>query len=133
PYAKTGEVHLRVTALAETAELADELISERIRQIEERLGNYVYGFDDETLESVIVRMLNERRQTVATAESCTGGLLASRITDVSGSSNVFPGGVVNYSNDSKTVLVYVPADVIQQHGAVSPEVAEALAAGARKR
>ena len=133
PYAKTGEVHLRVTALAENAENAETMIAERIDRIKERLGDHVYGFDEETLESVVVRLLMERKQTVATAESCTGGLLATRITDVPGSSNVFPGGVVNYSNESKTDLVYVPADLIQQHGAVSPEVAEALATGARKR
>jgi nicotinamide-nucleotide amidase len=133
PYAKLGEVHLRVTAKADSPVAADQLIAERIELIKERLGDHVYGFNDESLESVVVKMLIERGMKVATAESCTGGMLASRITDVPGSSVVFPGGVINYSNESKTDLVYVPAETIAKHGAVSPEVAEALAIGARKR
>ena len=79
------------------------------------------------------RLLRSRKQTVATAESCTGGLTAQRITDVAGSSAVFPGGVVAYSNAAKTDLVAVPADVIARVGAVSPDVAQALAEGARRR
>lgn len=133
PYAKVGEVHLRVTARADDAESADRLIEERVALLVERLGDHVYGFDDEAMEVVVVRLLDERGQTVATAESCTGGLLASRITEVPGSSRVFPGGAVSYSNEAKTELVHVPADLIAAHGAVSAEVAEALAQGARRR
>lgn len=133
PYAKTGEVHLRVSAFADDAETADRLIQSKVSEIQERLESFIYGYDDDPLESAVVRLLESNGWTVATAESCTGGMLASRITEVPGSSRVFPGGVVNYSNEAKTDLVYVPAELIQAHGAVSPEVAEALARGASRR
>ena len=133
PYAKVGEVHLRVSAFAETAELAEAMISERAAQVRERLGNAVYGTDDNPIEYAVVQALKERGQTVATAESCTGGLVAQRLTDIEGSSEVFMGGVVAYSNAAKTDLVFVPAELIERVGAVSPEVAKALAEGAQKR
>lgn len=133
PYAKVGEVHLRVTAKADTAEAADALIAERAKLVRERLGNAIYGENDDPLEKAVVALLKSKGQTVATAESCTGGLVAQRITDVSGSSAVFPGGVVAYSNAAKTDLVSVPADMIARVGAVSEEVAQALAEGARQR
>jgi nicotinamide-nucleotide amidase len=133
PYAKTGEVHLRVTAQAEGVEAAEALIEPVVREITERLGTHVYAYDDETLEGAVVRMLRQAGLTLATAESCTGGLLAQRITDVPGSSEVFLGGVVAYSNEAKTSLVGVPQEMIRSHGAVSREVAEALAAGVRAR
>jgi nicotinamide-nucleotide amidase len=133
PYAKTGEVHLRVTARADDAEVADRMIAERVAQIEERLGNHIYAFDDEPLETAVVHLLDSRGWTVATAESCTGGLLSTRITDVPGSSRVFCGGVVVYSNEAKSDMVSVPAGLIAAHGAVSREVAESLARGARER
>lgn len=109
------------------------MIAERAAQIRERLASFIYGDDETTLEDAVVRLLTTKRLTVATAESCTGGLLASRITSVPGSSVVFPGGVVSYSNDAKTDLVHVPSDMIREHGAVSRQVAESLAIGARKR
>jgi len=133
PYAKVGEVHLRVTAKADTAEHAEALIAERAALVRARLGNAIYGENDETLEYAVVTLLKARGQTVSTAESCTGGLVAQRITDVSGCSAVFIGGVVAYSNAAKTDLVAVPADMIARVGAVSPEVAQALAEGARRR
>ncbi len=133
PYAKVGEVHLRVTARADSADEADRMIRERADLVKARLGEVVYGEDENTLEQVVVNLLKTRKQTVATAESCTGGLTAQRITDVAGSSAVFPGGVVAYSNAAKTDLVAVPADVIARMGAVSPDVAQALAEGARRR
>jgi len=133
PYAKTGEVHLRVTAQAGSVQATEALIEPVVRQIEARLGSHVYAYDDEPLEAAVVRMLREAGMTLATAESCTGGLLAKRITDVPGSSDVYLGGVVAYSNDAKVNLVGVPADLIAAHGAVSREVAEALATGARCR
>lgn len=133
PYAKVGEVHLRITAFAETAEAADQVIAERATQIRERLGHVVYGEGEDTLELAVVRLLQQRGETAATGESCTGGLLAGRITDVPGSSKVFLGGVVAYSNAAKTVFLGVPAELIERVGAVSEEVAQALAEGARDR
>jgi len=133
PYAKTGEVHLRVSAMAESAEAADAMIAPVVAEIERRLGDHIYSSDDEPLETAVVRLLTERGLTIAAAESCTGGLLATRITDVPGSSRVFLGGAVTYSNEAKTDLVSVPAELIERRGAVSPEVAEAMARGARAR
>jgi nicotinamide-nucleotide amidase len=133
PYAKVGEVHLRVTAKADTAEEAERMIAERAALVRERLGEALYGENDDPLEMAVVALLKARSQTVSTAESCTGGLVAQRITDVSGSSAVFLGGVVAYSNEAKTDLVAVPAEMIAAVGAVSPEVAQALAEGARNR
>ena len=133
PYAKVGEVHLRVTARANTAEEADALIKERAQLVRERLGNAIYGENEDPIEKAVVTLLAAKQQTVATAESCTGGLAAQRITDIAGSSTVFPGGVVVYSNAAKTDLVAVPAETLAHVGAVSSEVAKALAEGARKR
>ena len=133
PYAKLGEVHLRVTAKAGSGEAAESLVDGMARTVAERLGEVVYGYDDETLESVLVKLLRERGKSVATAESCTGGMLAARITEVPGSSEVFPGGVVSYSNPAKATLVSVPPEMIEAYGAVSPQVAEKLAEGARHR
>jgi nicotinamide-nucleotide amidase len=133
PYAKTGEVHLRITASGDGVEEAESLIGPMAAEIERRLGDFVYALDDEPLESALVRLLAERGLTMATAESCTGGLLSARITDVAGSSAVFAGGAVTYSNAAKTDLVGVDAELIVQRGAVSLEVARAMAEGARER
>ncbi|MDW8209043.1 MAG: competence/damage-inducible protein A [Chloroherpetonaceae bacterium] len=133
PYAKVGEVHLRVTARADTVEEAERMVRERAALVRQRLGDAIYGENDDPLEKAVVELLRQRGRTVATAESCTGGLVAQRITDVPGSSAVFMGGVVAYSNAAKTDLVAVPAELIARVGAVSPEVAEALAVGAQRR
>jgi nicotinamide-nucleotide amidase len=133
PYAKVGEVHLRVTAEADTAEQADAMIAARAAQVRERLGDAIYGENDDPLEKAVVDLLVARRQTVSTAESCTGGLVAERITNVAGSSAVFVGGVVAYSNAVKTALVGVPEEMLARVGAVSAEVGQALAEGARAR
>ena len=133
PYAKTGEVHLRVAAGADDAETANRMVEERVAEIRRRLGDHVYAFDDEPLEFAVVRLFMERGLTIATAESCTGGLLAMRLTEVPGSSAVFLGGAVTYSNEAKSDMVGVPADLIARVGAVSQEVAEAMATGACER
>ena len=133
PYAKVGEVHLRVTARADTADAANALIRARADEVKTRLGSAVYAEDDETLEMAVVKLLKAKAATVATAESCTGGLVAQRITEVSGSSSVFPGGVVAYANEAKTDLVGVSEETLARVGAVSPEVAQALAEGVRAR
>ncbi|HYC62576.1 MAG TPA: competence/damage-inducible protein A [Thermoanaerobaculia bacterium] len=96
-------------------------------------GERLFGFDDDTLESVVGKLLRERGQTVATAESCTGGLLGSRITDVAGSSAYYLGGIVCYTADAKMKLAGVPLELIREHGEVSEPVAIALANGIRER
>jgi nicotinamide-nucleotide amidase len=133
PYAKTGEVHFRVSCLTDDPDEADRLIDERIARMRELLGDHIYGFDEETLEQVVVRTLMERRLSIATAESCTGGMLAMRITSVPGSSAVFPGAVVTYSNRIKNELLGVSEDILARVGAVSREVAEDMAKAARER
>ena len=133
PYAKSGEVHFRITAKTPTMDEALSLISDMECKARERLGDFVYGVDDETLECVVVRMLIEQRQKLALAESCTGGLIANRITNVPGSSDTFLAGVTAYSNHAKTDLLGVPAELIKEHGAVSPQTAEAMAEGAAAR
>jgi nicotinamide-nucleotide amidase len=133
PYAKTGEVHVRVSARADDAETADRVIEGRVVEIAERLGDHLYAFDDEPLEAAVVRQFGEKALTVATGESCTGGMLAMRLTDVPGSSKVFLGGAVTYTNEAKTALLGVPEALFPRVGAVSEEVAAAMAQGARER
>src|SRR5207249_3871117 len=101
--------------------------------LEQALGEAVFSNDGASLEEVVGRLLVSRRASIAVAESCTGGLLAQRITSVSGSSAYFPGGIVCYSNDWKTHWLDVPEELLQSQGAVSAAVAEALAAGIRRR
>ena len=133
PLAGQGEVVLRLTAKSPTWDEAGRLIAELEAEVRGRLGSCVFGEDDTGLPEVVVRTLTERRQSLSTAESCTGGLIGSRITDVSGSSRCYAGGVVSYSNEAKSDLLGVPPAVIDRHGAVSPEVAELMARGVRER
>ncbi|NLC52480.1 MAG: nicotinamide-nucleotide amidohydrolase family protein, partial [Firmicutes bacterium] len=133
PLASEGEVRLRLTAAAETVAQAEEVIADLESKLRARLGRTIYGVDDETLEAVVVSLLQERGETLAVAESCTGGLLANRITDVPGASAVFDRGVVTYSNRSKAELLGIPATVIERVGAVSTEVATLMAQGVRDR
>lgn len=133
PYAKTGEVELRITAKADTEEEARALIvpvEEKVRGI---LGDRIYGADVNSLEEVCFSLLQEARLTVGFAESCTGGLMAKRLTDLPGSSHVFQGGVVCYTNGVKETLLGVPHDLLEAYGAVSAPVAQAMAQGTRER
>lgn len=130
PYAKEGEMFLRVTAKAESAAEADRLCRPLMDEITGRLGAYVYGIDAESLEKRVVELLLEQGKKITTAESCTGGLLSKRITDIAGSSAVFGKGVVTYANAVKEELLGVPRDMLEQHGAVSEPVARAMAEGA---
>ena len=132
PYAKQAEVQLRVTASAVTTDLANALIQPIVDEIKSRLGIAVYSDNDDDLETRVVMMLVERGETVATAESCTGGLLAGRLTGVPGSSEVFGTGVVAYSNATKVALVGVQQATLEAVGAVSHDVAAELAVGIRK-
>jgi nicotinamide-nucleotide amidase len=130
--ATSGQTELHLAADgAESEALA--LIAAREGELRELFAHKIFGVDDDTLEAVVGRILTERGETVSTAESCTGGLLASRITDVAGSSAYFMGGAVCYTAAAKTDLAFVDPRLIAEHGEVSEEVAIALARGARKR
>ena len=133
PYAKEGECYLRVTAKAATVEEADALCQPLIDEIKSRLGDFVYSVDVETLEELVVSLLKEQGKTLATAESCTGGLLAKRLTDVSGSSAVFHMGCVTYANEAKEMLLHVDHQTLLDHGAVSEETAREMAEGILRR
>ena len=100
--------------------------------VREELGSNIFGVDDEDLESVVVRQLTEHRKTLAIAESCTGGCIAHRITNVPGASAVFVAGLVTYSNDAKQRFLGVRAETLAEHGAVSEAVAREMAEGARR-
>lgn len=130
PYAKDGEALLRVTAMAETKDKAEELCKPVISEICSRLGDYVYGLDYSCIEEAVVKMLKSRNLKVATAESCTGGLIAKRITDISGSSQIFECGIVSYANEIKHKVLGVSADDLEIYGAVSEPVAKQMAQGA---
>jgi nicotinamide-nucleotide amidase len=128
-----GIIELHLTAQAKSEKEAEKLLDELSGQLESVLGEHVFSLREETLEQVVGELLKFKGYTLATAESCTGGRLAGRITDVPGSSEYFLEGVVAYSNDAKVSLLGVPGKLIQEYGAVSPEVAEAMAIGIRRR
>ena len=132
PYAKEGECELRVTAKAPTQEEAQALLLPKVEELKARFGALVYGVDVPSLEYVVLEGLKARGLTLGTAESCTGGLIAKRLTDVSGSSQVFRGGVVSYTNEVKHGVLGVPQALLDQYGAVSEPVARAMAEGARQ-
>ncbi len=133
PYANEGECFLRVTAKAATKAEADALCAPIIEEIKKRIGDSIYSVDVNSLEETVVNLLRESGKRIATAESCTGGLLAKRITDISGSSEVFEMGAVTYANRIKELLLGVPHDVLAEKGAVSEEVARAMAEGIVKK
>jgi nicotinamide-nucleotide amidase len=112
---------------------ANQILDEMVKRMALALGEHLYSTEGEAMEEVVARALTENRATIAVAESCTGGLLAERLTNIPGSSVYFLGGVVCYSNELKSALVDVPAELIESKGAVSSEVALALADGIRKR
>lgn len=132
-YAKDGEMFVRVTAKAETAEKAAALCRPLARKIRERIGDTAYSIDVDSLEALVVSELKERHLTLATAESCTGGLVAKRLTDIPGASGVFEMGAVTYANRIKSMLLGVPEEMLERHGAVSEQVAAAMAQGVREK
>lgn len=132
PYAKDGEALLRVTAMAMTKEDAESLCEPVIEEIKKRLDAYVYGVDYNCIEEAAVAMLKEHHLKVATAESCTGGLIAKRITDVPGASEVFECGIISYANEIKHKVLGVSEDDLNKYGAVSEPVAKQMAQGALK-
>lgn len=131
PLAKTHEVHLRITARAPDRPAAEKMIAPLEAEIRRRLGDHIYGVDDESLEVLVGRMLREAALTLAVAESCTGGLIGHRLTNVPGSSDYFLASLVTYSDRAKASLLNVPEETIHRHGAVSAEVARAMAEGVR--
>lgn len=128
-YAKLREVHLVIMAKARNERLALRAISSIEKKIRSRLKDYIFGYDDETLESVVGKRLVERKMTLAVAESCTGGLIANRITDASGSSKYFKAGIVTYSNEAKESFLGVSVGTLKKYGAVSGPVAIEMAKG----
>ena len=124
--ARPGEVDVRIIGPHSTLERADKIVRAE-------LGDAIFTADDKTLEEVLVGLLTEKKQTLATGESCTGGLLANRITNVPGASEVFLGGYIAYSNDAKIDTLNVDSKLIEKHGAVSEPVARAMAEGARRQ
>ena len=131
PNAKPTGTELRITAHAPTREEALRLIAPVEEQVKAILKDKVIGVDVDSLEEVCLRLLKDRGLTVGTAESCTGGLMAKLLTDLPGSSAVFRGGVVSYTDGVKAGLLGVPQDLLDRYGAVSPQVAEAMARGAK--
>ena len=129
-YAKTGEVHLRVTAKAASTEAAEQMIKPVVKELKKRFGSKVYSVKEEgTLEMAVVRLLKKHELTVTTAESCTGGLLAGRIVNVPGASQVFREGFITYSNKAKRKVLDVSKSTLKKYGAVSKETAREMAAG----
>ena len=133
PYAGTAEVRLRVTARAQSEAEAEAMTVPVIERVRATLGDLIYAVDEPSLESTCLHLLQKRGLTFAAAESCTGGLIAKRITDLSGASQVFPGGVVSYTNAVKRDLLGVSAETLEKFGAVSAETALEMALGVRER
>ena len=131
PYAGSGEVKLRITARAATSEAAVQLLEPVEAEIRARTGALCFGVDEASLASVLLDQLRRRGQTLAVAESCTGGGLGASLAAVPGASDVLLGGVIAYANRVKHGLLGVPAELLEAHGAVSDPVARAMADGAR--
>lgn len=129
--AHAGEIHIRLTAKADSPEAIAGMLDDLEARIRQRLGPLVFGRDAERLEDVLGGILRARGERLAVAESCTGGLIAHRLTNVPGSSDYFEGGVVAYSNAAKAAVLGVPETLMARHGSVSREVAEAMAHGVR--
>lgn len=133
PYAKVGEVSLRLTAKAKNQAVAEEMMAPILAQVQARLGDVIYGIDTQNLAQCALDLLLEKGKTLALAESCTGGLLGAKMTALPGASKVFLGGVVAYDNGAKQKLLDVPTRLLEEHGAVSAQVAFAMACGAAKQ
>ncbi|MDF2943746.1 MAG: cinA [Herbinix sp.] len=133
PYAKSGEVHFRVTAAADSNKEAEELLRPVVEELFHRFNENIYTTDEqETLEDVVVKLLHQKNYTLATAESCTGGLLTGRLVNVSGVSDVIKEGFITYSNEAKIKYLGVQPTTLETYGAVSSQTAEEMVRGAAK-
>lgn len=132
PLANEGEVTIRITAKARNIDEANELIQKIEMEIGSRVGEYIYGYNDDTLPRVTFRTLKKGALKLSLAESCTGGLLSQMITSISGSSEIYSGGVISYSSEAKSQLLHVSSALIEEHGTVSEECAKAMAKQARE-
>ena len=128
-YVKKGEIHLRLTAKVQNKEDFSELVAPLKEEILNRVGSYYFGSDEIKLEETIGKLLLDKNLKLATAESCTGGLISEKVTQVAGSSEYFLGGVVSYANDVKQNILKVDAEILNTVGAVSEETAIAMAKG----
>ncbi len=126
------EIHLIISAYGETEHEAENLLSGLLEEIISRLGGFVFSVNGETIEEIVGNLLSQKKLSLALAESCTGGLVAHRITNIPGSSNYFERGVVSYSNESKVEVLGVSRELIESYGAVSAQVVEAMAEGIRR-
>jgi nicotinamide-nucleotide amidase len=131
--ASEATISLRITASAASREDAELAIQPTMDEIHEKLGSLIYGTGEETLPTVVANLLHETEMTISTAESCTGGLVGHLLTEIPGISRYYIGGVVAYSNEVKHELLGVPVALLEKYGAVSPEVATAMAQGCRSR
>jgi nicotinamide-nucleotide amidase len=132
-YAKEGECTLRVASQRDTIEEARQAVDDMIGRIDKLAGEYIYSYDDEELNEVVVRILKEKGLQIASAESCTAGMFPAAITDVAGASEVLSSAYITYSNESKINEINVDAGIIDRYGVVSPQVAEAMAIGTKAR
>ena len=131
PFALPGEVSLHLSARADDEAACEARTAPVLAEVRRRLGGYLYGEDVSGLEEAVFRLCRDRHLTLSAAESCTGGLIAKRLTDVPGASQVFLGGVVSYTNGVKNHVLGVPASLLESYGAVSAPVARAMAMGVR--
>ncbi len=134
PYAKEGEVTFRITASEKSEEAAEKMVDEMAEKVYDRLGEYIYGEgEDNSMEKVVVKKLSEKKLTLSTAESCTGGLIGQMITKVSGASDVYRFGFITYANEAKQELLGVKKESLEKYTAVSEAVAMEMAQGAREK
>ncbi len=127
-----GIVRLRLTAKGDNENELQQQINSEVEKLKAIIGDIIFGYDDITLEAVVGQLLKEKQKTLSTAESCTGGYIAHLITSIAGSSEYFEGSVVSYSNNVKMNVLHVPETALTEHGAVSREVVEAMAQGAKE-
>ncbi len=132
-YASTGEVKVRITAKGESLEETNRSIKPIEKELTKITGLKCFGVDNTTLEEVVIKLLLSRKETIAVAESCTGGEIGSKLTKIPGSSKIFYGGVIAYNNSIKQNILEVPKKIINTHGAVSKQVVEAMAKGVQKK